>query len=113
MGKLLEVAVAGDQRFEVDSLELHTHAGAVDGVADVVDQCRRAAASVHLGRDAYGRLCQLIPSLLHPVQEAAVDALNEATGALQGTADDLRSVAGRYDSDDRGVARLFHRGAGA
>ena len=103
--------VAGEPSFDVDSEALRRHASSVDEVADKVDQCRRAADSVQLGRQAYGRLCQLIPSLLDPVQQAAVNALSEANDALQRTADDLRTAANQYDSGDQHVAALFRRGA--
>ncbi|MEV6815510.1 type VII secretion target [Micromonospora sp. NPDC051296] len=104
-------AVAGEPGFDVDSQALRRHAGSVDEVAEMVDQCRRAAGSVQLGRHAYGRLCQLIPSLLDPVQRATVNALNEAADALQRTADDVRTVARHYESGDQDVAGLFGLGA--
>lgn len=106
------VGMAGEPGFEVESQALRTHSGTVDGVADAVDQCRRAAASVQLGREAYGRLCQLIPFLLNPIQEATTDALGDAALELQRAADDLRVVASRYDSGDQTAAALFGRGAG-
>ncbi|MEH0819836.1 MULTISPECIES: type VII secretion target [unclassified Micromonospora] len=103
--------MAGHQGFEVDSQTVRAHSGTVDGVADEVDQCRRAAASVQLGRDAYGRLCQLIPSLIDPIQQATIDTLNGATDALQRAADDLRFTAREYESGDQAVATRFTRGA--
>ena len=99
------------QGFEVDGQVLRAHSGTVDGVADDVDQCRRAAASVQLGRDAYGRLCQLIPSLIDPIQQSTIDTLNEATDALQRTADGLRLTARAYEGGDQAVAARFARGA--
>ncbi|GIJ25139.1 hypothetical protein Vqi01_03010 [Micromonospora qiuiae] len=104
--------MVGEPGFDVDGQALRQHAGSVDEVAEMVDQCRRAAGSVQLGRHAYGRLCQLIPSLLDPVQQATVNALNEATDALQRTADDLRATANRYESGDQNVAAIFGRGTG-
>jgi hypothetical protein len=76
-------------------------------VTVALEQSRSAATAVHLGRGAYGRLCQLIPSLLDPVQEGAVSALREAADALQQTADDLRATARRYEVSDQHAAGLF------
>ncbi|MEG3632466.1 type VII secretion target [Micromonospora palythoicola] len=104
--------MAGESGFEVDSQALRRHASSVDEVAEMVDQSRRAAGSVQLGRHAYGRLCQLIPSLLDPVQQATISALSEATDALQRTADDLRAAARQYESGDQEVSAHFGHGAG-
>ncbi|MET7966529.1 type VII secretion target [Micromonospora sp. NPDC005305] len=96
--------------FEVDTRSLRAHSSAVDETADTVDECRRASVSVELGRDAYGRLCQMIPSLLHPLQEAIADSLGETAGVLQRAADGLRTVSDRYDRGDAHVASLFGGG---
>ncbi|MGC4746126.1 type VII secretion target [Micromonospora sp. DT201] len=93
--------------FEVDPQTLRIHASAVDDTADTVDECRRAAASVALGRDAYGRLCQLMPNLLHSLQDATVDSFGETARALQEAADGLRSVSDRYERGDQDVATRF------
>ncbi|MFI7609383.1 type VII secretion target [Micromonospora sp. NPDC049366] len=103
--------MAGEPGFNVDSQTLRTHAAVVDGVADVAEQCRRVAGSVQVGRDAYGRLCQLMPVLLEPVQETVIDTLGEAVGVLQGSADGLRAAADRYDGGDQEVAALFGQAA--
>lgn len=93
--------------FEVDTASLRLHSTAVEQTADAVDECRRAASSIELGRDAYGRLCQLIPSLLHPLQETTADSLGDTAHALQRAADGLRTVADRYDRGDERSASLF------
>jgi hypothetical protein len=104
------IPVAGESGFEVQAQALRTHAGGVDQVADAVEQARSAAVSVHLGRAAYGRLCQLIPSVLDPVQEGAVSALREAVGALQQMAGDVRDTARNYETSDQHAAGLFGGG---
>ncbi|MEV4822055.1 type VII secretion target [Micromonospora sp. NPDC049274] len=96
--------------FEVDSQSLRVHARAVDDTADAMEECRRAASSIALGRDAYGRLCQLIPSLLHPIQEATIDSLGETVRALQEAADGLRTVSDRYERGDERAASRFGGG---
>ncbi|WP_250002942.1 type VII secretion target [Actinoplanes sp. M2I2] len=98
--------------FEVQADAITRQATTVDEIADQVAQGRSAASAVTIGRDAYGFLCQLIPTLLTPLQEATVDALREATDSLQRSADDLRSTARAYqDSDDR-TASGFRGGRG-
>lgn len=81
------------------------HAASVDGVARDVDLARAATASVQLGREAYGKLCQFLPTLLEPVAGAAVDALTESVASLQETATNLRTTADRAQSTDRTAAR--------
>ncbi|MGC4878375.1 type VII secretion target [Micromonospora sp. DT43] len=93
--------------FEVDSQALRAHANAVDDTADAADACRRAASSIALGRDAYGRMCQLIPGLLHPIQEATIDGFGETVRALQEAADGLRTVSDRYERGDEHAANRF------
>ena len=83
------------------------HAGSVEDVAGRVDEARSAAATVHLGRDAYGVLCQLLPTMLDPVQRATVDALRDQVDALQRAADDLRTTARGYSSADGDSAAEF------
>ncbi|MET7959030.1 type VII secretion target [Micromonospora zamorensis] len=93
--------------FEVDSQSLRAHSSTVDDTAGTIDECRRAASSIALGRDAYGRLCQLIPSLLNPIQEATIDSFGETVRALQEAADGLRTVADRYERGDERAAVRF------
>ena len=89
-----------------------SHARTVDDVADVISDGRAAAATVDLGREAYGILCGMIPSLLHPVQEATIDALAEAIDALHSTAEDLRSTARDYTGTDERTAGIVRGGPG-
>lgn len=96
--------------FAVDVWTLRAHASAVDESADSVDGCRRAAATVELGRAAYGRLCQVIPHLLESVQESIVDSLEETACQMQRAADALRAVAGQYDQGDQRAASRFGGG---
>ncbi|WP_433533786.1 type VII secretion target [Micromonospora sp. CA-249363] len=93
--------------FEVDPQSLRVHASAVDDTSDAIDECRRAASSISLGRDAYGRMCQLIPSLLHPTQDAIIDSIADTVRALQEAADGLRAVSERYERDDERAAGRF------
>lgn len=102
-----------EENLDVVPAELRTHAGSVDGVASAVDEARAAGTTVKLGRDAYGKLCQLIPALLDPIQQMGIDALAEAVTALQSTADRLRTAAGDYTgTDDAAAGRFTGNGGG-
>ena len=96
--------------FDVTASALTAHAGTVDQVSDTVDQARSAGAQVGLGRDAYGQLCQFVPALIDPLQEAGVDALAAAVDALRETADALRAAAGSYGRVDEVAAGKFGNG---
>ena len=97
--------------FQAQADAIVRHAATVDDVAARVGDGRGAAGAVSLGRDAYGKLCSLIPALLDPIQASVIDALGEATDALQGAADDLRATARDYTGADRRTADDFHGGA--
>ena len=99
-----------DRTLQVQATELAGQAATVDGVAEVIEQARSAAAGVTLGREAYGILCQLIPSLLEPVQHQTVEALRQATDSLQRSADDLRATARDYTGSDQRTADVFRGG---
>lgn len=80
--------------------------------ADSVDQARAAGATAKLGRDAYGKLCPLVPTLIDPVQQLGIDALQEAVTTLQDTADRLRTAAGEYTGSDQSASDSFTLGDG-
>jgi hypothetical protein len=92
--------------------DLIRHAGSVDRVAEDVTLARDAAVHVQMGRGAYGKLptCQMIPTLLDPIQDLAVDSLREAVDSLQTTAEHLRGTARRYTGTDESAARRFTTG---
>jgi hypothetical protein len=94
----------------VQAAAVSAHAATVDQIASDVSQGRSAAATIAIGRDAYGILCQLIPTLLDPIQEATITALQEVTDSLQRSADDLRATASDYTGSDRRTADDFNGG---
>jgi methyl-accepting chemotaxis protein len=99
--------MGADVGFQVQADAITRHATTVDAVADQVAEGKGAASVVNIGRDAYGMLCSLIPSLLTPVQESLINALQEATDSLHSAADDLRATARDYTgSDDRTANQL-------
>jgi hypothetical protein len=102
--------MTGDPGFQAEGTTILQHAGTVDKVADLVDQARAAAGAVRVGRDAYGVLCGLIPTLLDPVQESIVGALHGAVDSLRATAEDLRSTAHDYAGTDERTEQVFRAG---
>jgi hypothetical protein len=100
----------GGESIGVTAAHLTSHADAVDDVADQMRQGRSAAGQVRLGREAYGQLCQLIPALLDPIQESAVDALAASVDALEEMAEALRSTATGYRGTDTAAEQRL-RGA--
>ena len=98
--------MAGDG-FDVTASALSGHAGSVDQVSDAIDQARSAGAQVELGREAYGQLCQFVPTLIDPLQQAGVAALAAAVDALRESADALRTAAGSYGRVDDVAAQNF------
>jgi excreted virulence factor EspC (type VII ESX diderm) len=102
--------MTGDPGFQVQAEAIIAHAGTVDDVAAEVAQGRSAASTVRMGRDAYGILCQLIPTLLDPIQEQVVAAMQEAADSLQRAADDLRATARDYTGSDDRTANVFRGG---
>jgi hypothetical protein len=99
--------MSAESGFEVQADAITRHASTVDDVADQVAQGRGAASAVTMGRDAYGFLCQLIPTLLDTLQEATADALQEAADSLQRSADELRMTARAYTASDERTAAAF------
>lgn len=102
--------MTGGDGFRALPVVLAAHARDVDAVACGVESARSAAAQLHLGRSAYGLLCQFIPALLDPVQDLGIGALGDAMDALTSTADRVRASAGGYDGSD---ARAVHRFGGS
>jgi hypothetical protein len=79
---------------------LARHAKSVDDLASRVDQARSAGAGVTVGRDAYGQLCQFVPELVDPAQQAVVRTLRDAVDTLLDAADRLRDAGGGYHGTD-------------
>jgi hypothetical protein len=104
--------MTADPGFQAQADAIVRHAATVDEVSAQVTQGRAAASTVDLGRNAYGLLCQIIPSLLDPVQESTITALGEAADALRSAADDLRATARDYTGSDQRAAGDFRGGPG-
>lgn len=89
-----------------DSIELPAaavlqHAHSVDGVADDVHQARGAVRDVSMDTQAYGQLCQFLPSLLSPLFTLASASLYDAEDSLRETSLKLRAVVRETTATDQ------------
>jgi hypothetical protein len=89
---------------QVNSANLVTHAGQVDGIGDGLTTAQQAGAAVRADAGAYGQLCQFVPALLNVLQSQVIDGIAAAAGSVHDTADALRSVAAAYDTSDSNAA---------
>lgn len=91
---------------KLSSEAVRRHAGAVDEVADMIDECLAGAAHVQASVDSYGQLAGgLFTSILNPFQEHAIGELKSAVSASQALADTLRAMAADFDMTDAEAAR--------
>jgi hypothetical protein len=92
---------------QVNSADLVSHAGQVDGIGDELSTVRQAGAAVRADSGAYGRLCQIVPVVLNLLQDKAIDGISAAARSAHDTANALRSTASDYDgSDSRAADRI-------
>lgn len=80
--------------------ELVQHAGRLDTASDEVATGKAAGDTVHLGTDAYGRLCVMVPILVDGLQRMLVAALAAGSDSLRDTAERLRAAAAGYQQTD-------------
>jgi hypothetical protein len=99
-----ETAVPGEE-LQFPAAAVHQHAAAVDQIADAVGQARSAVREVTMDTQAYGQLCQFLPTLLSPVFALAIGALDDARDALQETAGNLRAVVNSTTATDEAAGR--------
>ncbi|MBE1576966.1 type VII secretion target [Amycolatopsis roodepoortensis] len=90
--------------FQVAGGDLRAHAAKAEAHGAKIGQAVDAAGQV-MTDDAYGLICQFLPPLFNELEEAASAALKAAQGGLGETAENLRTAADRYESQD-GVAKL-------
>lgn len=83
------------------------HAAAVGDAADQMTLARSAVHAVTMERQAYGQLCQFLPTLLSPLFGGAVEVLNAAVDALSETALKLHETTTTTESTDADNARRF------
>ena len=96
----------GDQ-VKVNSGDLVTHAGQIDGIGDGLTTAQQAGSAVRVDSAAYGKLCQFVPALLNVLQDQLIDGIAAAATSAHDTADALRAVAAGYDgADGRAADRI-------
>jgi hypothetical protein len=88
------------------------HADAVTESADDMTTARAAIGDVAMDNQAYGQLCQFLPTLLTPLFAGAGDVMNDAVEALAETALNLRTTASAITATDAGSARRLDAAAG-
>jgi len=97
--------VSGGIEFSAESVL--RHASAVAGASDQMTQARAAVREVAMDGQAYGQLCQFLPTLLTPLFGSAVEVMNDAVDALDETALKLRATAQAMAAADVGSARAM------
>jgi hypothetical protein len=94
-------------KVEVNSGDLVTHAGHIDGIGDELTTAQQAGSAVRVDSAAYGQLCQFVPALLNLLQDQMIGGIAGAAASVHDTATALRSVAAEYDgSDNRAADRM-------
>jgi excreted virulence factor EspC (type VII ESX diderm) len=88
------------------------HADAVAETADDVALARAAAGETIMDSQAYGQLCQFLPTLLSPLFGLATEVMNEAVDALGETALKLRHTASDMTNTDAYAAGRVNAAAG-
>lgn len=97
------------EQYEVVTDALRAHARTLHGFADRLDQAVDAARQVSMPTDAYGVLCQFLPSMLNPLEEHGVAALRGSAESMDTTAANVQDTAEDYAATDDQHAEGFHR----
>ncbi|MGK5680623.1 type VII secretion target [Actinoplanes sp. URMC 104] len=88
------------------------HADQVSEASNEVATARGAVGEVTMDSQAYGQLCQFLPTLLSPLFSSAPSVMNDAVDALGETALNLRKVASDMSATDASNARELNAAAG-
>jgi uncharacterized protein YukE len=96
-------------QFNVLTDQLNGHAGTLDRVQEQLSTALDAAQTVSMPRDAYGVICQFFPPMIDPIENAGVEAIQEAVNAMGGTARAVRDTATTYADTDAANASAFER----
>jgi hypothetical protein len=108
------VAPGGDGGggFEVRPADLSAHANAIDAVAGSLGMAGQAGGQVRLDAGAYGKLCQILPTLLGFLQDRVIDGIDAAQVSVADTAGRVRQVAQAYQGSDAASAARLAPGGG-
>ena len=88
------------------------NAAATDEASERMAQARSAVHEVTMDSDAYGQLCQFLPTRLSPLFGDAVEVVNGAVEALGETALKLRSTVTAIQVADAANASRIANAAG-
>ncbi|MCG8918611.1 ESX-1 secretion-associated protein [Actinokineospora sp. PR83] len=90
--------------------ELRNHAGKLAALGERLGTAVDAASQVTLGTQAYGVICQFFVPVVQAVSQPGVDALAEAAGSMDATANGVRANAVSYDTTEQANTRPFTGG---
>lgn len=90
--------------------ELRNHAGKLAALSERLGTAVDAASQVTLGTQAYGVICQFFVPVVQAVSQPGVDALAEAAGSMDGTANGVRANAASYDTTEQANTQPFTGG---
>jgi Excreted virulence factor EspC, type VII ESX diderm len=93
--------------FDVLPGELRSHAGHVDGLADRLGEALYAARQVSMADDAYGVICQFLPSAINQLEQQANEALSAGQKGVSEIATNIRHTADEYERRDDDAAVMF------
>lgn len=93
--------------FTVDTEEVRSHAGNVEGFAGRADVAADAGAHLTTLDDAYGLACQQFGQMLVEPQTKGTEGLVKAAGLLHVQADALNASADEYDACEQRVSDLI------
>jgi len=79
----------------------------LDGIQGQLSTALDAARTVSMPRDAYGVICQFFPPMIDPIENAGVQALQEAVNAMGNTARAIRDTATTYADTEAANAAAF------
>ena len=89
------------------------HADQVNQASNDLATARAAVGAVTMDSEAYGQLCQFLPTLLSPLFSSAANVMNDAVEALGETALNLRKIASDMAATDASNARELNAAAGS
>jgi hypothetical protein len=97
---------------EFPAESIRQHVITVNDVSEQMSLARSAVREVTMDSQAYGQLCQFLPSLLTPLFGGAAEAMSDAVEALAETSLKLRATVLAMEATDAANARALHDAAG-
>lgn len=95
--------------FQIPPDQLRAHAGRLDGHATALGQAADAGRSVQLGTDAYGVICQFLPSALNGVTDIVLQTTSAAHDAVAALSASLRDAVADHEATDAEIAVALDR----